>query len=51
MKVTDIRSFMGITGYYRKFIKVFSKIAYTITSLQKKGKKFDCNENCEQNFN
>ena len=43
MKVTDIRSFMGITGYYCKFIKVFSKIAYTITSLQKKDKKFDWN--------
>ena len=35
--VTDIRSFMGITSYYRKFIKWFSKIAYPITSLHKKG--------------
>ena len=34
--VTDIRSFMGIIGYYRKFIEGFSKIAYSITSLQKK---------------
>ena len=39
--VTDIRSFMGITGYYRKFIEGFSKIAHPVTSLQKKGKKFD----------
>ena len=39
--VTDVRSFMGITGYYRRFIKGFSKIANPITSLQKKGKKFD----------
>ena len=39
--VTDIRSFMGITRYYHKFIAGISKIAYPITSLQKKGKKFD----------
>ena len=36
--VTDIRSFMGITGYYKKFIEGFSKIMNPITSLQKKGK-------------
>ena len=41
--VTDVRSFMGITGYYRRFIEGFSKIANPITSLQKKGKKFDWN--------
>ena len=39
--VTDVRSFMGITGYYRRFIKGFSRIANLITSLQKKGKKFE----------
>ena len=39
-KVSDIRSFMGITGYYRKFIEGFSKMAYPITSLQKKCKTF-----------
>ena len=39
--VTDIRSLMGISGYNRKFIEGFSKIAYPITSLQKKGKNFD----------
>ena len=32
--VSDIISFMGITGYYRKFIEGFSKIAYPIISLQ-----------------
>jgi hypothetical protein len=37
----DIRSFMGITGYYRRFIEEISKIAYPITSLQKKGTKFN----------
>ena len=39
--VTNIRSFMGITGYYRKFVEGFSKISYSITSLPNKGKKFE----------
>ena len=49
--VSDVRSFMGITGYYRKFIEGFSKIAYPITSLQKKGTKFIWSEKCEDIFN
>ena len=39
--VTDVRYFMGITGYYRRFIEGFSRIANPINSLQKKGKKFN----------
>ena len=31
--VTDVRSFMGITSYYRRFIKGFSRITNLITSL------------------
>ena len=46
--VTNVRSFMGIIGYYRSFIKGFSRIANPITSLQKKGKKFDWNQKCEK---
>jgi hypothetical protein len=38
--VYDIRSFMGLAGYYRRFIKGFSKIGFSITALQKKGVKF-----------
>jgi len=49
--VSDVRSFMGITGYYRKFIEGFSKIANPITSLQKKGRKFVWDLKCEENFN
>jgi hypothetical protein len=49
--VADIRSFMGIIGYYRRFIEGFSKIAYPITSLQKKGTKFNWSEKCQDSFN
>ena len=49
--VIDVRSFMGITGYYRKFIEGFSRIASPVTSLQKKGKKFIWDEKCEDSFN
>jgi hypothetical protein len=38
--VSDIISFMGLVGYYRRFIKGFSKIGCPITALQKKGTKF-----------
>jgi hypothetical protein len=49
--VVDIRSFMGITGYYRRFIEGFSKIADPITSLQKKGTKFNWLQKCQDSFN
>jgi hypothetical protein len=49
--VVDIWSFIGITGYYRRFIEGFSKIAYPITSLQKKGTKFNWSQKSQDNFN
>ena len=48
--VTDVRYFTGITSYYLRFIEGFSRIANPITSLQKKGKKFDWNPKCEKSF-
>jgi hypothetical protein len=42
---------MGIIGYYRRFIEGFSKIANHITSLQKKGTKFNWSEKCQDSFN
>eukprot|EP00253_Pinus_taeda_P026215 PITA_26215 len=48
--VADIRSFMGLAGYYRRFVESFSRIAYTITSLQKKGKVFKWTAECQQSF-
>ena len=44
---TDVWLFMGITGYYRRFIEGFSRIANPITSLQKKGNKFEWSQKCE----
>jgi hypothetical protein len=38
--VTEVRSFMGLAGHYKIFIVGFSRIAHPITSLQRKGKKF-----------
>jgi hypothetical protein len=46
----EVRSFMGLAGYYRRFVKGFSKIAGPITELQKKNKKFVWTEKCVEAF-
>jgi hypothetical protein len=38
--VTDVRSFLGLAGYYQRFIEGFSKIEKPMTSLLEKGKVF-----------
>ena len=43
-------SFMGITRHYQRVIGGFLRIANPITSLQKKGKKFEWNQKCEESF-
>lgn len=48
--VADIRSFMGLAGYYRRFVEGFSRVAYPITSLQKKGKAFKWTPDCQRSF-
>eukprot|EP00253_Pinus_taeda_P019879 PITA_19879 len=48
--VADVRSFMGLVGYYRRFVEGFSKVAFPITSLQKKGKLFHWTPNCQKSF-
>jgi hypothetical protein len=48
--VHRIRSFLGLAGYYRRFILDFSKIAKPMTELLKKGVKFSWNEKCEEAF-
>jgi hypothetical protein len=49
--VTEVRYFMGLDGYYKRFIKGFSKIGNPITSLQRKGNKFVWSPECEASFN
>ena len=41
---------MGIVGYYRKFVERFSAIAYPITSLQRKGVKFEWTKKFQNSF-
>jgi hypothetical protein len=48
--VVEVRSFMGLEGYYRRFIARFSRIAHSITSLQRKEKKLQWTEECESSF-
>ena len=48
--VIDVRSFMGITRYFRKFMEGFSKVMHSITSLQRKGIKFEWTPRCEEIF-
>jgi hypothetical protein len=40
MSVGDIRSFLGLAGYYQRFIEGFSKVCKPMTELLKKDKKF-----------
>jgi hypothetical protein len=47
---TEIWSFLGLAGYYRRFIEGFSKIAKPMTSLLEKGSKFKWDEKCQDSF-
>ena len=48
--VTEIRSFLGLAGYYRKFVEGFSKLAASLTKLTRKEEKFIWSEACHQSF-
>ncbi|KZV49595.1 hypothetical protein F511_15455 [Dorcoceras hygrometricum] len=48
--VPEIRSFMGLAGYYRRFIQDFSSIAKPITQLTQKNAPFVWSEACENSF-
>ncbi|GJU30171.1 putative reverse transcriptase domain-containing protein [Tanacetum coccineum] len=47
---TKMRQFLGLAGYYRRFIEGFSKIAKSMTKLTQKGIKFDWGEKEENAF-
>jgi hypothetical protein len=46
--VMEIRSFLGLASYYRRFIEGFSKIARPMTTLLQKDKKFEWTNACEK---
>nr|GEW65457.1 hypothetical protein [Tanacetum cinerariifolium] len=48
--VTEIRSFLGLAGYYRRFVEGFSRLALPLTKLMRKGKKFVWDEEREKSF-
>ncbi|GJX96371.1 putative reverse transcriptase domain-containing protein [Tanacetum coccineum] len=47
---TEIRSFLGLAGYYRRFIANFSKIAKPLTLLTRKNKKFEWGNEQENDY-
>nr|GFB66063.1 retrotransposable element Tf2 [Tanacetum cinerariifolium] len=47
---TEIRQFLGLAGYYRRFIEGFSKIAKSMTKLTQKGIKYDWGKKEENIF-
>jgi hypothetical protein len=50
MNASEIQSFLGLVGYYRRFVKDFSKIAKPMTRLLDKNRDFDWTEECQANF-
>ena len=48
--VTEIRSFLGLAGYYRRFVEGFSILTAPLTALTKKDRKYDWTDKCEQSF-
>ncbi|GBG66179.1 hypothetical protein CBR_g57061 [Chara braunii] len=48
--VMDVRSFLGLAGYYQRFIKGFSKIAARLTKLQCEDRPFDFGEDARESF-
>jgi hypothetical protein len=50
MSITQVRSFLGLAGYYQRFIPNFSKIAKPITVLLKKGTKYVWSEDYDDAF-
>ncbi|KAI3811031.1 hypothetical protein L1987_20746 [Smallanthus sonchifolius] len=47
---TEVRSFLGLTGYYRRFISNFSKIAVPLAALTHKGKTYEWGPKQEEAF-
>nr|GFB18608.1 putative reverse transcriptase domain-containing protein [Tanacetum cinerariifolium] len=50
MSVTEVRSFLGLAGYYCRFVEGFSRLALPLTKLMREGKNFVLNEEREKSF-
>ena len=48
--VTEVRSFVGLASYYRRFVKEFSSIASQLTNLTKQSVPFVWSDECEESF-
>ena len=48
--VKEVRSFLGLAGYYRRFVKGFSMTAGPMTRLLQKNVKFEWSEKCQVSF-
>ncbi|KAL8143446.1 hypothetical protein V2J09_016478 [Rumex salicifolius] len=48
--VKEVRSFLGLAGYYRRFVEGFSRIAQLLTNLLPKTKKFEWDDSCMRSF-
>ena len=48
--VTEVRHFLGLSGYYRRFVKGFSVIASSLIKLLRKGVKFEWDDKCQSSF-
>ena len=48
--VSEVRSFFGLAGYYRKFVEGFSRIATLLTNMTRKDVKYDWVDACQQSF-
>ena len=46
----EIKQFLGLTGYYRKFVPRFADISRPLTTLTKKDKKFEWTPTCQKSF-
>ena len=48
--VTEVRSFLGLAGYYRRFVMGFSMTAAPMTRLLQKNVRFEWSEKCRASF-
>jgi len=48
--VTEVRAFLGLASYYRRFVRDFSKLAGPLNALLQKGHNFEWTEEAQQSF-